>query len=181
VNLSAHQVARDDLVDTVAGVLATTGFDPALLCLEITESAFVDAAEAVSALKSLGVKLGIDDFGTGYSSLSYLLRFPVDIVKIDRSFVQGLGNDRGSTAITRAVLSLASTFGLTAVAEGVETSKQVAHLTKLECRLAQGYYFARPQPAASTGELLRSGLRWVPVGAGASRRSGYRSPAARTN
>ena len=105
-------------------------------------------------LKALGVKLAIDDFGTGYSSLSYLKRFPVDTLKIDRSFVSGLGQNAEDTAIVQAVVTMAHTVGLTVTAEGVETTEITDHLQGLGCDLAQGYYFAKPLPSADLAALL---------------------------
>ena len=111
-------------------------------------------------LKDAGPRLGIDDFGTGYSSLTYLRRFPVDFVKIDRSFVGGLGADREDTAIVTAVIGLGKALGLSTVAEGVETAGQLALLRDLGCDLAQGYYFARPQSPEGIDALLASDRRW---------------------
>jgi EAL domain-containing protein (putative c-di-GMP-specific phosphodiesterase class I) len=116
--------------------------------------------ETLGRLKRLGVKLVVDDFGTGYSSLSYLRRFPVDVLKVDRSFVDGLGGDSGDSAIVNAVVTLAHTLGLHAVAEGVETAEQLIELRKLGCDTAQGFYFARPATGDCIGELLRRGARW---------------------
>jgi EAL domain-containing protein (putative c-di-GMP-specific phosphodiesterase class I) len=115
----------------------------------------VDAAiETLRELKALGVRVAVDDFGTGYSSLSYLKRFPVDYLKIDRSFVNGLGEDLEDRGIVATVVDLAHTLGLEAVAEGVETAEQMAHLQQLHCELAQGFYFHRPLPAADVSKLL---------------------------
>ena len=117
----------------------------------------VDATlKILEALKGLGAKLSVDDFGTGYSSLTSLRRFPVDSLKVDRSFVSGLGNGHAAedAAIVTAVISLAHNLGLTAVAEGIETADQLAALRAMDCDMAQGYYFARPRPAAAIGELL---------------------------
>jgi diguanylate cyclase (GGDEF)-like protein/PAS domain S-box-containing protein len=154
VNLSAHQLGVPGLIDTVRDVLAETGLDPSRLCLEITESVLMDdvqsSIDALLDLKALGVRLAIDDFGTGYSSLSYLRRFPVDVVKLDRSFVAGLGVDSAATAIVAAVVNLAHALGILVVAEGVETEAQLVALRALRCDRAQGYYWNRPLPA---GEL----------------------------
>jgi EAL domain-containing protein (putative c-di-GMP-specific phosphodiesterase class I) len=152
VNLSATQIAHPNLVETVASILDETGLSPQNLELEITESVLMhDAPAAVKilgALKSLGTSLGIDDFGTGYSSLSYLKRFPIDTLKIDRSFVDGLGEDPESSAIAHAILSLAEALNLSTVAEGVESDLQLQHLIALGCPFAQGYHIARPTVAA---------------------------------
>jgi EAL domain-containing protein (putative c-di-GMP-specific phosphodiesterase class I) len=116
------------------------------------------AVKILENLKSLGAGLSVDDFGTGYSSLSYLKRFPVDVLKIDRSFVDGLGVDPEDSAIVRAIISLAGALNLTTVAEGVETLVQLQNLIDLECHFAQGYYFARPAPAADVDDLLDQGI-----------------------
>ena len=159
VNLSAQQFQRPDLVETVAFMLRGTRLDPRLLKLEITESAVMgdtDAAvETLHRLKALGVGLAIDDFGTGYSSLGYLRRFPVDALKIDRSFVSGIGSDAGDAAIAEAVVGLAHTLGLEVVAEGIETSEQMARLQSMGCEQGQGYRFGRPQPPAAIETLLQ--------------------------
>ena len=158
VNVSARQFGHPGLVGEVARVLAETGLDPGCLVLEITESAVMeDAASTIATLrdlKDLGVRLAIDDFGTGYSSLAYLHRLPVDVLKIDRSFVDGLGREAEDTAIVRSVLGLAHSLGLQVVAEGVETAEQVEGLRALGCKIAQGYYFSRPLPPAALEELL---------------------------
>jgi EAL domain-containing protein (putative c-di-GMP-specific phosphodiesterase class I) len=139
-------------------MLQETGLDPALLKLEITESAVMADAETAIAtlrrLKALGVGLAIDDFGTGYSSLNYLRHFPVDALKIDRAFVAGLGRDDGDAAIVAAVIGLAHTLGLRVVAEGIETTEQVGLLRAMGCEEGQGYRFGRPQPTAVTEALL---------------------------
>jgi diguanylate cyclase (GGDEF)-like protein/PAS domain S-box-containing protein len=158
VNLSARQFQMPDLVERVVEVLEQTGLDPAHLLLEITESVLMDDVEESIArlcgLKALGVEIAIDDFGTGYSSLAYLKRFPIDILKIDRSFVAGLGISQEDTAIVAAIVSMAKSLGLRTIAEGVETDAQVTHLTELGCDLAQGFYFARPMPADDATHLL---------------------------
>ena len=158
VNLSAKQLQQANLVAEIAEVLRKTGLAPMSLKLEITESVAMNDAESTLArlyeLKALGVKLAIDDFGMGYSSLSYLKRFPVDTLKIDRSFVAGLGQNAEDTAIVQAVVTMAHTVGLTVTAEGVETTEISDHLQGLGCDLAQGYYFAKPLPSAGLEVLL---------------------------
>jgi diguanylate cyclase (GGDEF)-like protein/PAS domain S-box-containing protein len=162
VNLSAQQVNQPGFVDEVARVLARTGFEPRRLQLEITESVIMNDAPAtlvtLRALKELGVQLAIDDFGTGYSSLSYLKRFPVDVLKIDRTFVTGLGHDAEDTAIVQAIITLANTLGLHVTAEGVESAAQLAQLQALGCQLGQGYYFAKPLSCERVGALLANGV-----------------------
>ncbi len=151
VNLSARQLVEPGVIDTVWEVLKETGMEPSRLCLEITESVLMEdvasSIEALLGLKALGVRLAIDDFGTGYSSLSYLRRFPVDIVKIDRSFVAGLGVDPAAEAIVAAVVNLAHALGLVVVGEGVETEQQLVMLRALGCDRAQGFLWSRPLPA----------------------------------
>ena len=159
VNVSGRQF-ESDLVDTVARVLAATGMEPSTLCLEVTESVVMkDVDNAVSTLrdlKGLGVLLSIDDFGTGYSSLSYLKQFPLDELKIDKSFVDGLGQDSNDGAIVAAVMGMARALELRVVAEGVETDGQVVSLRELGCETAQGFYFSRPKTADEITELLVS-------------------------
>jgi EAL domain-containing protein (putative c-di-GMP-specific phosphodiesterase class I) len=131
--------------------------EPTALCLEITESVLLDdhgsAAKGLEDLKGLGVTLAIDDFGTGYSALGYLRRLPVDILKVDRSFVQGLGEDPHAAAVLRAVIDLAHAIGMTTVAEGVETAQQLTELKQLGCDRAQGYYFDVPRPPEAVALL----------------------------
>jgi diguanylate cyclase (GGDEF)-like protein/PAS domain S-box-containing protein len=151
VNLSARQVDDPDIVATVEDILGQTGLSPSSLTLEITESALMnDAAAALDVLRSfkdLGVTLAIDDFGTGYSSLSYLQRFPLDILKIDKTFVDELGMAPEGSEIIAAVIKLAHALGLQVVAEGVESELQLEELERLDCDFAQGYLFSRPVPA----------------------------------
>ena len=158
VNLSGRQITQADVVSVVASVLSHTALDPGRLILEITESVLMrDAASTVAilrALKALGVGLSVDDFGTGYSSLSYLKRFPVDILKIDKSFVDGLGTDHHDSAIVRATINLAHTLGLSTVGEGAETALEMQTLMELGCDKAQGYFLCRPQPAAAITQHL---------------------------
>jgi diguanylate cyclase (GGDEF)-like protein len=151
VNLSARQIDDPCIVQTVEEILSRTGLPPEYLTLEITESALMeDAASALGvlrALKEIGVLLAIDDFGTGYSSLSYLQRFPLDFLKVDRSFVEALGVNSEGEEIVCAVINLAHALGLKVVAEGVETAEQLEILRSLRCDLAQGFLFSRPLPA----------------------------------
>ena len=157
VNLSASQLGNPDLIDEVRGVLQRTGMPPHLLVLELTESvALTDLAESarvLGALKKLGVRIALDDFGTGFSSLSHLGTLPVDVVKIDRSFVQAMQESEGAS-VAEAVLQIARTFNLAPVAEGVEDALQADRLRELDCAQAQGYHFARPMPAGDVSDLL---------------------------
>jgi EAL domain-containing protein (putative c-di-GMP-specific phosphodiesterase class I) len=151
VNLSPRQLADPDLPLDVAAILARTGLCGSSLCLELTENTLMHHTSTVigtmQALRAQGIQLSIDDFGTGYSSLAYLQRFPVESLKIDRTFVDGIGTDAGDTSIVRAVVDLAHTLGLVAVAEGVETAAQLDGLRAIGCDLAQGYLLGRAQPA----------------------------------
>jgi len=161
VNLSARQLQHPDLVADIARAVRDSGLDPGTLELEITESVVMQDAEATDAtlraLKAIGIRLAIDDFGTGYSSLSYLKRFPVDTLKIDRSFVDGLGHDAQDTAIVRSVAALARALDLSVTGEGVESEIQHRQLQQFGCDLAQGYLYARPLPAAGVSALLAIG------------------------
>ena len=158
VNLSAAQFTHPDLGEDVTDVLRRTGLDPRDLILEITESMVVEdvgsALTTLQELKALGVKIAVDDFGTGYSSLSYLKHFPVDYLKIDRSFVSGLGRDSKDEGLVSASIELAHALGLEAIAEGVETEEQLKRLRSLGCELAQGFYFQRPSPEDAASESL---------------------------
>jgi len=158
VNLSPRQLVEPDAADTISAALQSTGLEPASLALEITESVLMKETGAslntLLALKELGVSLVLDDFGTGYSSLSYLHRFPIDQLKLDRSFVAGLDRNDGDPSIVAAVLSMAQALGIDVVAEGVETAEQATKLSALGCELVQGYYFGYPTPAKEAGRLL---------------------------
>ena len=158
VNISAKQLQRPDLVDEVAGVLTLTGLDPELLVLEITESTVMrDADESLlrlDQLRKLGISLAIDDFGTGYSSLSYLKRFPIDVLKIDKSFVEGLTGGAEESALIKAIVQIGRTLRLRTVAEGIESADQLAELRRIGCDAGQGYYFSRPLPAREITALL---------------------------
>ena len=151
INLSARQLVDQGLQELIGGLPLTTGFDLGRLSLEVTETALHREdelpAERLWALKELGVGIHLDDFGSGYSSLGHLRRFPIDVLKVDRSFVAGIGDDSQDAAIVAAILPMAAALGLDVIAEGVETSAQAAHLLDLGCRRAQGFLFGRPAPA----------------------------------
>jgi EAL domain-containing protein (putative c-di-GMP-specific phosphodiesterase class I) len=167
VNFSVRQLLAPDVVDLVAAVLARTGARPSDLCLELTESVFMGDVEYYSKtlanLKALGVRLALDDFGTGYSSLSYLKRFPFDAVKVDRSFVDGLGTDPHDSDLVAAIVAMADALGLDVIAEGVETEDQLANLMKLHCGRVQGFHLARPMVATALTRLMEEHHTW-PVG-----------------
>jgi EAL domain-containing protein (putative c-di-GMP-specific phosphodiesterase class I) len=150
-NLSARQLGTPGLVGAVAAAIDETGLSPDCVWLEITESALMTDTKAASvtlrALRGVGVHLTVDDFGTGYSSLTYLQRFPVEGLKIDRSFVDGLGTEANDTTIVDTLVRLGHSLGLTVVAEGVETPRQLQHLRRLGCDNGQGYLFGRPMQA----------------------------------
>jgi predicted signal transduction protein with EAL and GGDEF domain len=159
VNLSARQLGAVDLVDTVHDALADSGLPPSSLCLEVTETALTEdmgmAVEALGRLKEIGVRLAIDDFGIGYSSLKHLKQLmPIDILKIDKSFVDGLVDRTEDRAIVEAVVQLAGSLDLEAIAEGVENADQAEALRALNCGFAQGFHFARPSDPATVTELL---------------------------
>jgi diguanylate cyclase (GGDEF)-like protein/PAS domain S-box-containing protein len=160
VNLSARQFQYSGLVDDVRAILGQTGINPRQVVLEITESLLMHDTDAtivtLQELRNLGVQLAIDDFGTGYSSLSYLKRFPVDILKIDRSFVDGITNDPEDATLAEAVVQLGRALRLTTVAEGIETADQRSALRMLGCEYGQGYLFAKPADAARIESLFNS-------------------------
>jgi len=163
VNLSARQLQSDTLLADVAATLEKTGLKPACLDLEITESMLMDNAETaistLTALKKMGITISLDDFGTGYSSLAYLKRFPIDTVKVDRSFVQDITADSDDASITRAVITMAHHLKLKVVAEGVETQEQLALLISHQCDVIQGYFFSRPLAAPAMMDLLTTDKR----------------------
>jgi len=164
INLSGRQLNTAGFAVEVGAAIARSGADASHLCFEITENALLDVGGAgvatLEGLKGLGVGLAIDDFGTGHSSLTWLRRLPADFLKVDRTFVAGLGTHPGDTAIVRAVLDLGRALGLTTVAEGVETPEQLAALRDLGCDWAQGYHLARPGPAETITTLIRGDARW---------------------
>jgi diguanylate cyclase (GGDEF)-like protein/PAS domain S-box-containing protein len=158
INLSARQFQQPQLVENIEHILLLTGVDPGQICLEITEGLAIDdvlrTTTILDRLKRLGASLAIDDFGTGYSSLSYLKQFPVDIVKIDRKFVDHIDTNPVNSAIVTAVLSLAKAVDMTTIAEGVETAAELDHLQSLGCPAIQGFFLSRPLPAAAMEQLL---------------------------
>jgi EAL domain-containing protein (putative c-di-GMP-specific phosphodiesterase class I) len=160
VNLSARQLQRPEIVREIAQVLLDSGLAPECLVLEITESVMMQdmmlSNERLTQLKQLGVKLAVDDFGTGYSSLNYIRRFPVDILKVDKSFVDGVSEGGEESALTAAIIELAGILNLRPVAEGIERADQLEKLLELQCELGQGFYFSKPLPIDGVEELLRA-------------------------
>jgi diguanylate cyclase (GGDEF)-like protein len=159
VNLSARQFADPMLLPKLTDIIRRSGLDPSCLELEITESLVMTHAESAVAvlqkLKSIGVRIAIDDFGTGYSSLAYLKRFPIDTIKVDRSFIRDIPSDSGDKQITRAIIAMAHSLRLRVVAEGVETADQLKFLRRQRCDLVQGYFLHRPLPEAEVAAVLR--------------------------
>jgi EAL domain-containing protein (putative c-di-GMP-specific phosphodiesterase class I) len=166
VNVSVKQLSRLTMVDEIDQALLETGLARSALKLEITESHLMDnqqvVANVLEKLRSRQIPLSIDDFGTGYSSLSYLHRLPVDILKVDRSFVQNMHQDPDSHNIVKAIISLAHSLNMKVIAEGVETEQHYRMLSDLGCEFGQGYWFARPISADEAAQLLRSGPCWLP-------------------
>jgi EAL domain-containing protein (putative c-di-GMP-specific phosphodiesterase class I) len=161
LNLSAPELFHDDFVSAVAEALSSNGLAPRSVVFEITERVYVNvmdsSAPSLGSLRDLGVRLSIDDFGIAYSSLGYVKHLSVDLLKIDRAFVQDLGSDPRSSAIVGAVIDMARSLGIAVVAEGVETPEQLTALQGLDCELGQGYHLGAPQPAAALTDLLRAG------------------------
>jgi EAL domain-containing protein (putative c-di-GMP-specific phosphodiesterase class I) len=159
VNVSGRQFKHPDIVEHVEKILRETQVNPAAIKLEVTETVTMDDADrtirVVTGLKKLGVRLSIDDFGTGYSSLSYLRRFPMDTLKIDRSFVKNLASNPENVEIVRTIMSLARNLGMDVVAEGAETADEIAHLKALDCDFSQGFFFSKPLDSAQADNLLR--------------------------
>jgi EAL domain-containing protein (putative c-di-GMP-specific phosphodiesterase class I) len=163
VNMSAVQVARDNVAEIVEEALRSSGIDGKRLTLELTESSIVRdpgrAQRVLEALKAHDATIALDDFGTGYSSLAYLQRLPIDTLKIDRSFVSGMMVDGDSVAIVRAVLSLAEALGMSTTAEGIETVELATTLAALGCSEGQGFYFAKPLEPSAALEFYRARRR----------------------
>jgi len=159
VNLSARQFQQDDLIEQIASILVETELDPRFLKIEITESTAATHVESAIAtlqrLKNMGINVLIDDFGTGYSSLSYLQQLPIDMLKIDRSFVKNAVSDKDSAAIVRAIIAMAHGLGIQVVAEGVETLQQLNFLFRERSDFIQGYFFSQPVTAEAFAQLLR--------------------------
>ncbi len=168
VNVSARSLARGDFVADVAAILQHADVPPNFVCLEITESALMDDVDhslgVLSRLRTLGVTLAIDDFGTGYSSLSYLKRFPIDVLKIDRSFIDGLGREAEDSAIVATVVNLATTLDRISIAEGVETPLHLRELQRLDCTLGQGFLFSKAVPAEQLDVLAGFDVRQTRAG-----------------
>jgi len=161
VNVSAVQLARPEWKDAVLRALSQNDLDPGNLCIEITESVLMGAPEryleTILGLRLLGVTVAIDDFGTGYSSLAYLRQFPIDVIKIAKDFIDGLGQgDSRAQSIVRAIVELAQALGVTSVAEGVESAEQARELADIGCDAAQGFYFSVPRPGGEITELLKA-------------------------
>jgi EAL domain-containing protein (putative c-di-GMP-specific phosphodiesterase class I) len=172
INISPVQLGDPNFVEDVRRALRDSDVEPSAVCLELTESSLMQGPsrtiDVLTELQSLGVYIGIDDFGTGHSSLARLRDLPVEIVKIDRSFVDGLGRDTHDSAIVASIMSLAFAMGLHAVAEGVEQPAQAKALTRLGCTTAQGYLFSPAQPPSALSALCRTRL-WRPLTARPSR------------
>jgi diguanylate cyclase (GGDEF)-like protein/PAS domain S-box-containing protein len=168
VNLSVRQLQHETIVGDVADTLARSGLDSSDLVLEITESMLMTDTELIRAnltgLRELGVSLAVDDFGTGYSSLGSIQYLPVDTIKIDKTFVSGLGRDDSDDSVVRAILGLAQGLGVRTVAEGIEGAEQLEALRELDCQYGQGYYFSRPITADAVHDLLRAGLEGDVIG-----------------
>ena len=164
VNLSTKQFKQPDLVQQIEDILRETGLESDSLKLEITESLIMDSVDSATAmlsqLKALGIQLSMDDFGTGYSSLSYLHQFPMDTLKVDRSFVSRMSTNGQGTDIAHTIVILAHQLGLDVVAEGVETAEQLDQLRSLGCEYAQGYYFSRPVSGDKAEALIEAGPQW---------------------
>jgi EAL domain-containing protein (putative c-di-GMP-specific phosphodiesterase class I) len=158
VNVSVRQLDTADLIDDVRHALEASGLEPDLLVLEITESTLVTnpsaVAESLNRIKSLGVRIAIDDFGTGYSSLAYLRQFPIDILKIDRAFVDGISSDSAAAALVRSLVDLGRSLSLETVAEGIERVDQADLLRQDGCATGQGFLFARPMARELVAEFL---------------------------
>jgi EAL domain-containing protein (putative c-di-GMP-specific phosphodiesterase class I) len=166
INVSARQFRSGNLVTTVREALEDTGLPPSLLLLELTESVLLRHEEGIAAnlaeFKRLGVRLAIDDFGTGYSSLSYLRELPIDVLKIDRSFVEGITVSQQRLALAKGIVAIASTLGIAVIAEGIETGEQCKLVTEMGCEYGQGYLLARPMSWQDGQQQLRTNRPLIP-------------------
>jgi len=163
VNISARQLQDDSLLDDVTHALQSSAIEPERLVLEITESVFMGdldtVLERLVQLKAIGVRLALDDFGTGYSSLGYLNKFPIDIIKIDKTFVDQIAGTADTDGLVEAIIQLSKNFGLATVAEGIEHERQAQRLATLGCLLGQGFLWSRPVPADAIVEILTRQLQ----------------------
>jgi EAL domain-containing protein (putative c-di-GMP-specific phosphodiesterase class I) len=164
VNLSGKQFLQPDLIEQIKSILRETQLDARNVKLEITETVVMENVEVATnmlrQIRALGIELSIDDFGTGYSSLSYLHRFPLNTLKVDRSFVTQMQGNNENTEIVRTIVTLARTLGMDVIAEGVETPEQLAQLRALDCKYGQGYYLSKPRPAKEAEKLIASNKQW---------------------
>jgi EAL domain-containing protein (putative c-di-GMP-specific phosphodiesterase class I) len=165
VNISARQFSDPDFLDIVENALCESSLPPEYLELEITESMLIGDIKRIelqlNRLKKMGIKLALDDFGTGYSSLSYLKNFPVDVLKIDQSFIREMSHDSRDANIARAIIEMGHSLGQKVVAEGVETEEQLHYLVRRECDIIQGYYFSPPLSGEKMGDLLRNQINKI--------------------
>jgi EAL domain-containing protein (putative c-di-GMP-specific phosphodiesterase class I) len=164
VNLSAKNIKHPNLIENIEHILQVSNLDPGSLHLEITEKVSApddeSAIEVLERLRSLGIKISLDDFGTGYSALNYLARLPIDVLKIDRSFVMMIGKSNYSQKVIEMIKTLAKHMGVILIAEGVEKVEQISFLQSVHCEYVQGFYYAKPSDIQATTELLKSGPTW---------------------
>ena len=165
VNISLKDLKQKSILDTIQETLSATGMDPRYLEIELTESSIMDDPKAtiilLEEIHKLGIRISVDDFGTGYSSLSYLKRLPIDAIKIDMSFVRGIGKDSNDEEIIKTIITLANSLGLQSIAEGVETEEQISFLKAHKCDHMQGYYYSRPLPPEEIKQFLMDRLQKV--------------------
>jgi EAL domain-containing protein (putative c-di-GMP-specific phosphodiesterase class I) len=162
INISASHFIKGQLVSFITQVLQQNNLPTSAIRLEVTESAFISepevAIEQMTRLKKLGIQLSLDDFGTGYSSLSYLKSLPIDVIKIDRSFISSIGKERADEAIIEAIIILAENLGMSCIAEGAETKEQINFLVSRKCHFIQGFYYSKPLPNAGILSILDKNL-----------------------
>ena len=164
VNLSAINIKHPNLIDNIKHILQVSKLDPSCLHLEITEKVSApddeSTIEVLKKLRSIGIRISLDDFGTGYSALNYLARMPIDVLKIDRSFVKMIGKNDDSQKVIEMIKMLANHLGITVIAEGVEKAEQISFLRSINCEYVQGYFFAKPLDSILATELIESGPQW---------------------